>query len=140
MVNQVNKLVCFRRHTISSVVQCAGNRRAGLNAAKEVRLGGPHLSLLIPLPLLPQVKGLMWQSTAIGNAEWTGVRLADVLRDAGVDETAAHVWMTGLDQDPLQVRRRMKSTLSNTTLTTQSTTTTASLEGFVSPTAPRAID
>lgn len=31
------------------------------------------------------VKGLGWSCGAVSNSEWTGVRLRNVLRDAGVD-------------------------------------------------------
>ena len=32
------------------------------------------------------VKGGVWASGSIGNAEWSGVKLADVLQHMGVDE------------------------------------------------------
>ena len=48
-------------------MQCAGNRRADLHRARPVS-GDP------------------WEVGAIGNAAWTGVRLADILRAAGADE------------------------------------------------------
>jgi sulfite oxidase len=54
-------------------MQCAGNRRADLRAVAPVS-GDP------------------WAGGAIGNAAWTGVRLADVLRAAGiVAEADLHV-------------------------------------------------
>ncbi|MGH7201701.1 MAG: molybdopterin-dependent oxidoreductase [Planctomycetaceae bacterium] len=37
---------------------------------------------------------------AIGNARWGGVRLADLLKRAGVKENARHVWFEGLDAIP----------------------------------------
>lgn len=46
----------YKSYTIGSVIQCAGNRRADMNQYKKVQ-------------------GLMWEGTAISNAEWTGVRL-----------------------------------------------------------------
>ncbi len=54
----------FREHTVAAVMQCAGNRRADLRQAGAVS-GDP------------------WGPGAIGNASWTGVALADVLRAAG---------------------------------------------------------
>ncbi|WP_428487259.1 molybdopterin-dependent oxidoreductase [Rhodopila sp.] len=57
----------FPIRTVSAVMQCAGNRRADLNAVRPVT-GDP------------------WAPGAIGNADWTGVALADVLRAAGVAE------------------------------------------------------
>ncbi|KAG0305665.1 hypothetical protein BGZ98_003775 [Dissophora globulifera] len=48
--------------TITATLQCAGNRRDGLAAVKEV-------------------KGVIWKSGAVSNATWSGVRLCDVLKD-----------------------------------------------------------
>ncbi|CAJ0577130.1 unnamed protein product, partial [Mesorhabditis spiculigera] len=70
--------------SVKSVVQCAGNRRADMNAEKAVQ-------------------GLMWTGTAIGCAKWTGVRLRDVLMTAGVDPSdpsIKHVHFEGADVDP----------------------------------------
>lgn len=74
----------FKKHTITSVIQCAGNRRSEINEVKEV-------------------KGLNWGSAAIGNAEWSGALLYDVLKYAGVDfndPKIQHVQFEGLDTDP----------------------------------------
>ena len=69
----------FPAKTVTSVLQCAGNRRADLLAVR-------------------QVAGDPWAPGAIGNAAWTGVALPDVLRAAGVDEGAAlHVAFLALD-------------------------------------------
>jgi cytochrome b involved in lipid metabolism len=54
----------FKKHTITATVQCAGNRRSEMKAVKEV-------------------KGLNWESGAVGTATFGGVRLRDVLRHAG---------------------------------------------------------
>lgn len=54
----------FPQKTLTAVMQCAGNRRADLDRLKPV-------------------SGDKWEPGAIGNAEWTGVALADVLRAAG---------------------------------------------------------
>jgi sulfite oxidase len=63
-----------------ALMQCAGNRRADLNRVRPV-------------------KGDKWEAGAIGNAAWTGVPLADVLRAAGA-ETAPdrHVAFEACDQ------------------------------------------
>ena len=49
-------------------------------------------------------KGLDWRGGAIGNGEWTGARLTDVLKLAGFDEdktaNARHVIFEGLDHGP----------------------------------------
>lgn len=57
----------FRRATVTATLQCSGNRRSHMTkgAARET-------------------KGLQWDVGAIGNAEWEGVWLRDVLRDAGL--------------------------------------------------------
>jgi sulfite oxidase len=62
----------FREHTITTTLQCAGNRRA-------------HMSKCITGP----TSGLQWDVGAIGTAEFTGVRLRDVLRDAGYSVDSA---------------------------------------------------
>lgn len=56
----------FREHTITATLQCSGNRRAHMSAAKPTN-------------------GLQWDVGAIGTAEWSGVLLRDVLADAGVN-------------------------------------------------------
>ena len=69
----------FPRRTVVSVMQCAGNRRGDLLQVRPVS-GDP------------------WAAGAIGNAEWTGVSLYDVLRAAGSREGAAlHVVFTARD-------------------------------------------
>lgn len=61
----------FEAVTITATLQCSGNRRGHMT--NESR----------------STKGIQWQLGAISNGEWTGVRLRDVLRDAGfpVDDT-----------------------------------------------------
>lgn len=74
----------FQKHSVISTIQCAGNRRNEMSTVKKVR-GGE------------------WESGAISNAEWTGVRLRDVLDSTGwspeTREDWAHVQFEGLDQD-----------------------------------------
>jgi sulfite oxidase len=63
----------FARHTVTAVMQCAGNRRAELHQVKPV-------------------SGDAWAGGAIGNAVWTGARLAEVLRWAGAPiDASLHV-------------------------------------------------
>ena len=69
----------FAERTVTSVMQCAGNRRADFQPVKATN-GDP------------------WQVGAIGNAAWTGVALADVLTAAGVRPGARHVAFTAADQ------------------------------------------
>lgn len=63
----------------TATLTCAGNRRGEFAAIKKVG-------------------GVQWDAGAIGNAEWSGVRLADVLKMAGVRAEAKHVWFEGRDQ------------------------------------------
>jgi sulfite dehydrogenase (cytochrome) subunit A len=49
----------------------------------------------------PRVAGAQWGNGAMGNARWTGVRLADLLGRAGVKEGAVEVSFTGLDRGGL---------------------------------------
>jgi len=71
----------FKKHTIVTTMQCAGNRRKQLDAVKKTQ-------------------GLLWQQGAISTGEFAGVRLRDILLHAGVDEEKfAHIWFKGID-DP----------------------------------------
>jgi len=49
----------------------------------------------------PSVAGVQWGSGAVGNAEWTGVRLREVLELAGLRTTAKHIQLEGVDLPPL---------------------------------------
>ena len=73
----------FERVNVSATLQCAGNRREELVALK-------------PIP-----NELGWGVEAISHAAWAGVRLRDVLADAGVENEAdshLHVEFGGLDE------------------------------------------
>lgn len=59
-----------------SVIECAGNGRAFFD---------------------PPVPGLQWENGAVGNARWKGVRLADVLKRAGMKDSAKVVLFDGAD-------------------------------------------
>jgi sulfite oxidase len=69
----------FERVTATAALTCAGNRRS-------------ELARVAPIP-----GQAPWGPGAVGNAVWSGVRLRDVLRAAGADESAGHVAFTGLD-------------------------------------------
>ena len=60
-----------------AVLECSGNGRALFT---------------------PAVSGIQWKRGAVGNAEWTGVRLADVIRDLGVKSGAEYVTVEGFDE------------------------------------------
>lgn len=61
----------FKKVEVAATVQCTGNRRAEMKAVAAP--GGSTAS----------VKGLDWDTGAIGTATWGGVRLRDVLLAAG---------------------------------------------------------
>jgi DMSO/TMAO reductase YedYZ molybdopterin-dependent catalytic subunit len=62
--------------TVTMVMECAGNSRIFLE---------------------PKVGGLQWELGAVGNAEWTGVPLADLLQQAGVKPGVLEVVLEGAD-------------------------------------------
>ena len=45
----------------------------------------------------PTIAGAQWEKGAVGNARWTGVRLADVLKRAGVKPNARFITIDGAD-------------------------------------------
>lgn len=70
----------FEHVELVAVCQCSGNRRG---------FSEPH------------VPGVQWGHGAMGNARWTGVRLRDVLKRAGIRGTALEVSFEGQDRGPL---------------------------------------
>ena len=60
-------------------IECGGNGRSAFN---------------------PPAKGNQWTVGAIGNAEWTGVRCADVFKAAGLKDTAVYTGYYGADIHP----------------------------------------
>lgn len=63
--------------SVTTVLECAGNGRAFFD---------------------PPVAGIQWGKGAVGNARWTGARLADVLKRAGVRPNARFVIMQAADR------------------------------------------
>ncbi len=74
--------------TLTRTMECAGNGR---------RFYKEHFGV--------EAEGGQWRTGAMGNAEWTGVRLRDVLELAGLKESARDVMPIGLDDH--EVRRPM---------------------------------
>ncbi|HQY58512.1 MAG: sulfite oxidase [Nitrospira sp.] len=70
----------FEAATLTAVLQCSGNGRAHHR---------------------PKVPGVQWERGAVGNAQWTGVRLRDVLQRAGVKLQGLHVQLQGADRPVL---------------------------------------
>ena len=69
----------FRERQVTATLQCAGNRRAGLIAIRDIPGEAP------------------WGPGATGTAVWSGAALADVLDLAGPLAEAAHVGFVGAD-------------------------------------------
>src|SRR6516225_2490128 len=65
----------FEKVSVVAVNQCSGNGRSRL---------------------VPRVFGGQWGDGAMGNAEWTGARLRDILSAAGVKPGAVEVTFNGL--------------------------------------------
>jgi sulfite oxidase len=72
----------FRERTVTATLQCAGNRRWGLMAIRDIAGEAP------------------WGPGATGTAVWTGVALADVLALAGPLSGASDVGFEGADLCP----------------------------------------
>ena len=72
----------FREREVTATLQCAGNRRAGLIAIRDIPGEAP------------------WGPGATGTATWSGVALADVLAVAGPRPEAAHAGFDGADVCP----------------------------------------
>lgn len=72
----VGDLRKLRQYTVPATLECTGNGR-GL--------------------FRPRVAGVQWMRGGIGNAEWTGPRLGDVLQLAGADLNASYVTVNGAD-------------------------------------------
>ncbi|HZQ09473.1 MAG TPA: molybdopterin-dependent oxidoreductase [Anaerolineae bacterium] len=70
----------FPSSTLMATLQCAGNRRE-------------ELMEISPIP-----GEVPWGAGAIGNAYWTGVPLAEILKFAGLKAGADYVAFTGMDQ------------------------------------------
>lgn len=66
----------FKTYTYQLTIECGGNGRSEFN---------------------PPAKGNQWSTGAIGSPEWTGVRLRDVLEDAGIKEDAVYIGFYGAD-------------------------------------------
>jgi len=63
--------------TIPATLECAGNSRVFL---------------------VPKVKGVQWELGAVGNAEWTGVSLGELLRESELKSEAVEVILEGADR------------------------------------------
>ncbi len=66
----------FKTYTYQLQLECGGNGRSGFS---------------------PQTAGNQWQEGAISCAEWTGVRLRDVLESVGINSDAVYIGFVGKD-------------------------------------------
>ena len=67
----------FKSYTYQLVLECAGNGRAGY---------------------FPKTAGNQWTEGAVSCAEWTGIRLRDLLADVGLKSDAVYIGYYGRDQ------------------------------------------
>ena len=77
-----DKILNMPSRIVVSYVECAGNQRAMFDLVKG-----------------QETIGTQWGRGGVGNAEWIGVPLRDVLREAGIKEEARSVLFVGMDVD-----------------------------------------
>ena len=77
-----DKILNMPSRIVVSYVECAGNQRAMFDLVKG-----------------QETIGTQWGRGGVGNAEWIGVPLRDVLREAGIEEEARSVLFVGMDVD-----------------------------------------
>ncbi len=75
------ELLRLKSAKIPATLECAGNNRSFLE---------------------PKVKGVQWGLGGVGNAEWTGVPLSNLLERAGVKSAAREIIMEGADRGQLE--------------------------------------
>jgi DMSO/TMAO reductase YedYZ molybdopterin-dependent catalytic subunit len=75
----LDDLAAMESVTAPAVLQCSGNGRSFYT---------------------PTIPGVAWSRGAVGNAEWSGVRLVDLLRRAGLKMDEGHVHLFGADAPP----------------------------------------
>ncbi len=93
----------FKHHSYQLTLECGGNGRSEFN---------------------PPAKGNQWTTGAVYCAQWTGVRLRDVLEDAGIKDDAVYIGYYGADthlsgdpnKDPISRGVPMKKALEDEAL------------------------
>ncbi len=83
-----NQLLGMQQRSLPAVLECAGNHRAFFIRVDRKTLRPPS-----------GTADLLWSTGAVGMAEWTGVALRDVLRLAGVKDSALQVCASGSETD-----------------------------------------
>jgi sulfite oxidase len=76
----LSELKAMPQKSLHAVLQCSGNRRGQQT---------------------PTVPGVQWQKGAIGNAQWEGVSLADLLKRAGIQKKGRYLRLEGADNAAL---------------------------------------
>ncbi len=76
-----DEVLGMESRTVVVTMECAGNGRAYLT---------------------PPASGAQWERGAVSNAEWTGVRLTDVLRRAGLKSSVREVIFEGADRGEIK--------------------------------------
>ena len=74
----------YKVYTVPVTIQCSGNKRKLMHEVEPVQ-------------------GLMWEINAISTADWTGIKLFDLLNDLKIDTNDPrykHVQFEGLDKGP----------------------------------------
>lgn len=89
LVNQelelsLDDLKAMPQRTITAFLECSGNSRGRFTKDPK------------------QVDGTQWGNGAIGNAEWTGVSVVEVLNQAGIQEGAVDIVSQGGDFEDMQ--------------------------------------
>ena len=80
----------FKKVELVALTYCSGNRRALAN---------------------PRVPGVQWNIGAMGNARWGGVRLKDLLSEAGLKPEAVELVFDGADQPVLEATPDFRKSL-----------------------------
>ena len=73
----IDELKKLPKATVTVTLECAGNGRAFMD---------------------PPVAGIQWEKGAVGTARWSGARLADILKRAGVKTAGKFVLLDGADK------------------------------------------
>ncbi len=86
-----DQLKALPSHKVTATLECAGNSRVYLT---------------------PPARGVQWEQGAVSTAEWTGVRLADILAAAGLNPDAVEVVLEGSDSGEIKDPPRPGAALS----------------------------
>ena len=73
----LDELRAMPHETVTATLECAGNSRVFL---------------------VPQEQGAQWELGAVGNAEWTGVRLSTLLARVGLKPNVCEIVLEGADR------------------------------------------